>query len=68
MSEENGGATDFQFGNVLIEPVESGGRYSCLVSFVPLTGIQPNDLPATMSKRVVDLFGKDPLISRPIRG
>ena len=37
-------------------------------SFRPFAGIQANDLPAAVSKRVIDLFRKNPLIRRPISG
>lgn len=66
MSKKNGRALGIEFGNVLIEPAESCCRYSSLLRFCSFAGIKADDLPATVSKGVVDLARENFLVSGPI--
>ena len=62
MSEQDGRATEVQSRQVLIEPGKGGGRYSGLLRLRSFARIQADDLPAAVSKGVVDLFRKNLLI------
>ena len=62
MCEQDGRTFGIEFGDVLIEPVQGHGRYARLLRLCSFARVQSDNLPAAVSKGVVDLLGEDPLV------
>lgn len=63
VGKENGGALRIEPAKVFIEPGKGGSGDAGVLCLGSFTGVETNDLPAAMVKRVIDLARKNLLVS-----